>query len=266
MVLRGLWARLGYQGAAFVDMQLEITKELTNADFARFEREMLCNEIISLNQELELIKRERNDQIRRAETAQANLSQVIEAEERTFRALLSEREVAKRALERAEKGVQKVVVAKEKEAVRAEAMSEELQRLEKERIAAVLYAKTAEEKATIANITAKAATAVAVSAVQSHPPTPQSGFLTPRTPLLGERNSDRSGFTPRTPSLFDSTLDRGSPLTENWSMADEAILQSKIRERRLDAEESRLAAEATRLAQDRFKMKMERDRWSGMVS
>jgi len=51
MVLRALWARLGYQADSFVDMQMEIAKELAHADFARFEREMLCNEIISLKQE-----------------------------------------------------------------------------------------------------------------------------------------------------------------------------------------------------------------------
>jgi len=52
MVLRALWARLGYQADSFVDMQMEIAKELAHADFARFEREMLCNEIISLKQEV----------------------------------------------------------------------------------------------------------------------------------------------------------------------------------------------------------------------
>jgi hypothetical protein len=52
MVLRGLWARLGYQANSFVEMQLEITKELAHADFAKFEREMLCNEVISLRQEV----------------------------------------------------------------------------------------------------------------------------------------------------------------------------------------------------------------------
>ncbi|CAH7686489.1 hypothetical protein BY996DRAFT_7292807 [Phakopsora pachyrhizi] len=279
VVLRGLWARLGYQGSAFVDMQLEINKELDHADFARFEREMLCNEIISLRQELDVTCKERNEQTRRADTAQINLAQVIEAEERTFKTLLTEREVAKRALERAEKGVQKVVIAKEKEAVRAEAMSEELHRLEKERVAALLFAKTAEEQAAVANMTAKAAAAVAVSAVQS----PRSGgSITPRTPVCSDRgipspkindstnnnqslHSNRSyphNSTASTTSHLGISTSRLSKnnLSDAWSVTDEAILQSKIREKNLEEEEARLASEATKIAKDRIKLKMDQDR------
>ncbi|MBW0510985.1 hypothetical protein O181_050700 [Austropuccinia psidii MF-1] len=294
MVLRGLWARLGYQGNSFVDMQLEIAKELSRADFARFEREMLCNEVISLRNELDLLREDRNELIRRAESAQANLSQVLESEERTFKALVTEREIAKRAIERAEKGVQQVVVAKEKEAVRAEAMSEEIHRLEKERLAAVLYARTAEEQAALANITAKTAAAVAISAVQtSQPPTPRVGFAptTPKsprmpspglagrttthsqkpsnnpsqnhhhsnlanTPRLATASSPNHHSTsaPRTPHLNSASQPNNN---NTWTELDEAILQTKMRERRIEAEENRLAAEATKLAQERIKLRFD---------
>ncbi|OAV88692.1 hypothetical protein PTTG_07800 [Puccinia triticina 1-1 BBBD Race 1] len=294
MVLRALWARLGYQANSFVEMQVEIAKELVHADFAKFEREMLCNEVNSLRQELDLIRADRNEQIRKAEVAQAKLAEVIDSEQRTFHALVAEREIAKRAIEQAEKGVHQVVMAKEKEAVRAGAMSEEIHRLEKERLAAVLYARTAEEQAAMANITAKTAAAVAMSAVQnsqagtprvayaSSParspailplanpmnqphcvrPTTPSGSLhpnhrssTPRSGLAGSPHpvSPR----PRTPRL-SSPMARLS--TNNWSETDEAILQSKIRERTIEAEEDRLAAEVARLAEDRIKLRFDRDR------
>ncbi|KAA1088797.1 hypothetical protein PGTUg99_029902 [Puccinia graminis f. sp. tritici] len=294
MVLRGLWARLGYQANSFVEMQLEITKELVHADFAKFEREMLCNEVISLRQELEMIRVDRNEHIRRAEVAQAKLAQAIDSEERTFKALVAEREIAKRAIEQAEKGVQQVVIAKEKEAVRAGAMSEEIHRLEKERLAAVLYARTAEEQAAMANITAKTAAAVAMSAVQSQAGTPRVGFapspaarspatlpfatpicqphaVRPTTPT-GSLHPHHRSSTPRSSVLGSPhptsprphTPHLSSPMsrlnTKNWSETDEAILQSKIRERNIEAEENRLAAEVTRLAEDRIQLRFDRDR------
>lgn len=51
-LLKSLWAKIGYEGSAFSGMQVEISKELSRADFARFERQMLCNEILSLRQDV----------------------------------------------------------------------------------------------------------------------------------------------------------------------------------------------------------------------
>ncbi|POW12646.1 hypothetical protein PSTT_04307 [Puccinia striiformis] len=299
IILRGLWARLGYQANSFVEMQMEIAKELVHADFAKFEREMLCNEIISLRQELDLIRVDRNEQIRRAEVAQAKLGQAIDSEERTFKALVAEREIAKRAIDQAEKGVQQVVIAKEKEAVRAGAMCDEIHRLEKERLAAVLYARTAEEQAAMANITAKTAAAVAMSAVQnSQAGTPRVGFApspvrSPATFPLGHPTGQPHFVRPTTPSgslhphqnnnhNHCSSTPRssmaGSPhpvsprphtphlstpmsrLNTNWNGTDEAILQSKLRERTIEVEENRIAGEVARLAEDRLKLRFERDR------
>lgn len=219
----------------------------------------------------------------------------MESEQRTFKSLLAEREIAKRAIERAEKGVQQVVLAKEKEAVRTGAMSEEIHRLEKERLAAVLYARTAEEQAALANITAKTAAAVAMSAVQSSQAgTPRLGFVpsTPRSPIpslahstinpqpLVSRSTTPAGSyhhhhptTPRSSTIASPLSVPARPRTPHssastcavvndpgWTEIDEAILQSKIRERRLEAEENILAAEATKLAQDRLKLRFEQDR------
>jgi hypothetical protein len=344
MVLRGLWARLGYQANSFVEMQMEIAKELVHADFAKFEREMLCNEIISLRQEvfiyvnrytylifiipeisltrispklmlhfsfsgslwtrpkLELMRVDRNEQVRRAEVSQAKLAASIESEERTFKALVAEREIAKRAIEQAEKGVVRVVEAKEKEAARAGVMSEEIHRLEKERLAAVLYARTAEEQAAMANMTAKTAAAVAMSAVQnSQAGTPRGtpmcspatfpiphhtahhphNIIRPTTPsgsLHTASNSScsqhhhrsstpRSSFAdpisprPHTPHL-SSSMARLNMHPNGWSETDEAIIQSKIRERNLEAQENHIANEVARLAEDRIKLRFDRDRLS----
>ncbi|PLW21229.1 hypothetical protein PCANC_03663 [Puccinia coronata f. sp. avenae] len=302
MVLRGLWARLGYQANSFVEMQMEIAKELVHADFAKFEREMLCNEIISLRQELELMRVDRNEQVRRAEVSQAKLAASIESEERTFKALVAEREIAKRAIEQAEKGVVRVVEAKEKEAARAGVMSEEIHRLEKERLAAVLYARTAEEQAAMANMTAKTAAAVAMSAVQnSQAGTPRGtpmcspatfpiphhtahhphNIIRPTTPSgslhTASNNScsqhhhrsstPRSSFAdpisprPHTPHL-SSSMARLNMHPNGWSETDEAIIQSKIRERNLEAQENHIANEVARLAEDRIKLRFDRDRLS----
>jgi hypothetical protein len=51
-LLRDLWSHLGYNGDSFVEMQMEIGRELDRADFARFEREMLCNEVIGARAEV----------------------------------------------------------------------------------------------------------------------------------------------------------------------------------------------------------------------
>lgn len=281
-VLRGLWARLGYQSNSFVDMQLEISKELAHADFARFEREMLCNEIMSLRQEIDVIRVDRNEQARRAEAAQNELVHVIASEERTFKALVAEREISKRAIDQAEKGVNQVVIAKEKEALRAEAMSEEIHRLEKERLAAVLYARTAEEQAALANVTAKTAAAVAMTAVQSNqqslsprspslmPHAPSPRFSRPHTPSILHHHgrspsTSRSTLTespnvipsrPQTPHL-SSTM---AKINENWNQVDAAILASQLRERELEVQQSRLTAEANKLNQDRIKLRFDIDR------
>lgn len=51
-LLRDLWSHLGYTGDSFVEMQMEISRELDRADFARFEREMICNEVIGARTEV----------------------------------------------------------------------------------------------------------------------------------------------------------------------------------------------------------------------
>lgn len=240
--------------------------------------------------QLELLRVDRNEQKRRAEEMGAQLAIAIETEGRTFSALVAEREISKRALEQAERGVTRVVEAKEKEAVRAGLMGEEIQRLEKERLAAMLYARTAEEQAAMANQTAKTAAAVALSAVQAsntprvgfapepigspvHFPTPRSPHpnrpLSPASPAFHRPSPSSSSIAPpsrsQTPNL-SAQIARlncsSSPATprSSWSPNDEAILQSKIRERNLLQQESQLAADLARLAEDRIKLRLDNDR------
>jgi len=284
MVLRALWARLGYQADSFVDMQMEIAKELAHADFARFEREMLCNEIISLKQELELVRVDRNEQKRRAEERAGQLAIAIETEARTFEALVAEREISKRALEQAERGVTRVVEAKEKEAARAGRMGEEIHRLEKERLAAMLYARTAEEQAAMANRTAQTAAAVALSAVQAT--TPRVGFapepvfspahrhapLPPRSPhrpvspapspsaILPPSRS----HTPNLSAQMARLSSHGSPANNRGCDPNHhhhhPAIQNSLREHQLQQQESQLAADLARLAEDRIKLRLDSDR------
>ncbi|KAI9610043.1 hypothetical protein H4Q26_007037 [Puccinia striiformis f. sp. tritici PST-130] len=232
-------ARLGYQANSFVEMQMEIAKELVHADFAK------CPQ-------LDLIRVDRNEQIRRAEVAQAKLGQAIDSEERTFKALVAEREIAKRAIDQAEKGVQQV-----------------------ERLAAVLYARTAEEQAAMANITAKTAAAVAMSAVQnSQAGTPRVGFApspvrSPATFPLGHPTGQPHFVRPTTPSgslhphqnnNHNHCSSTPPGLTPTGMGPTKRSFQSKLRERTIEVEKNRIAGEVARLAEDRLKLRFERDR------
>ncbi|KAG0145977.1 hypothetical protein CROQUDRAFT_657906 [Cronartium quercuum f. sp. fusiforme G11] len=279
LLLKSIWSRMGYDGSAFTEMQKEIGKELARADFARFERQLLCNEILALKQENNLIRYERDEHLRRANKIQSNLSQVMAAEDRTFMTLMSERELAKNTIQNAQRGVEEVVMAKAQEVERSKAMSEELGRLEKERIAAMKYAKTAEEQAMLASIAAKAATAVAASAVQSNPSTPRPlSHLTPRLPTdrpLSSWGGPSTSYHPSTYATLSSLSHTssatpsgsyGSSKPSDWTLEDENDLKSKIHERKISSDQIRLLPDDRRSLQDRLNARMERERISSLPS
>ncbi|KAH9818504.1 hypothetical protein DFH28DRAFT_1080902 [Melampsora americana] len=237
-VLKSLWSKIGYEGSAFSGMQVEISKELSRADFARFERQML----------------------------------LIEAEDRTFKTLMSEREIAKSAIQSAQRGVEKIVLAKDKEIQRSKALNDELTRLDQERISAVRYAKNAEEQAVMANLTAKAATAVAVTAVQSHPNTPRvssynhpnltssSSWATPSgsyapSPSLSSRSPYPTHYNLQNSSSYHHGIESG------WSLDDERKLMEKIRERKL-ASQDRMISEERRSLNEKLYSRLEGERLS----
>ncbi|EGF99477.1 uncharacterized protein MELLADRAFT_112686 [Melampsora larici-populina 98AG31] len=228
-LLRSLWAKIGYEGSAFSGMQVEISKELSRADFARFERQML----------------------------------LIAAEDRTFKTLMSEREIAKNAIQSAQKGVEKIVLAKDKEVQKSKALNEELERLDQERISAFRYAKNAEEQAAIANLTAKAATAVAVSAVNSHPNTPRlSSYHNPNltssswaSPSASYAHS--SSLASRSPypnhSNIPSSSSYNTGVESGWSLDDEQKLIAKMKERKKE----KMISEERRALNERMYSRLE---------
>lgn len=269
-LLKHLWAKIGYEGSAFSGMQVEISKELSRADFARYERQMLCNEILRLRHENQTVRYERDELHKRAIINQSNLSKVIEAEDRTYKTLMTERENTTNAIESARRGVEKLALAKEKEAQKSKALSYELDRLEQERISAVRYAKNAEEQAAMANLTAKAATAVAVSAVSSHPNTPRlSSYnnqnLTNSSRVSPSLSHARSpSLTSRSPYPSHSTLPSSSSYINNsrvqpaWSLDDEMKLMEKIKEKNRISNE-KMYSEDKRSLNDMVYARLERE-------
>lgn len=161
---------------------------------------------------------------RRLGSTNNNLTEVVQAEERTFQALLGEREAAQRQLVElqarlleSEETAHAATIDAEKAAVKVSVLSQEIERLEHDRATAVIQQKRLEKRLQEFVATAKAA---------------------------GMRKSAPE---------FDTAI-------TGWTQADEDALAKKISERRLAAEEARLAVEEKRLAQEKVKMKMEKDR------
>ncbi|KAI9617601.1 hypothetical protein H4Q26_012900 [Puccinia striiformis f. sp. tritici PST-130] len=202
-LLRDLWSHLGYTGDSFVEMQMEISRELDRADFARFEREMICNEVIGARAEINMLREERTQLLKRLDLNRENISQLVDTEDRTYKTLMAERATS-------ENGAQE----------RIGSLSNELERAEKARIAAVLYAKGAEDRASAANATALAAVEVVNRQRETAPP--------PAPPVI-------------------STI----PF---WPAADDEALKNKLKERILAVEEEKLASQLASVKDEREKL------------
>ncbi|EGG00477.1 uncharacterized protein MELLADRAFT_67790 [Melampsora larici-populina 98AG31] len=221
LLLRELWANLGYEGHGFVEMQMEIARELERADFARFEREMLCNEVISCKTEINMLREERSQLLRRLDLNRENINQLMTTEERTYKTLIAEREASQVTMARFEQEAKEAIAARDVALGQAAMLQADLERAEKARIAAVLYAKGAEDRATTAACAAAAAAEVAT----------------------------RRATAPPTPAL---------PIY--WSVADDEALKTKLQERKLAVQEEKLLAEGKRLDEQLAKVKDEKEK------
>ncbi|MBW0474481.1 hypothetical protein O181_014196 [Austropuccinia psidii MF-1] len=233
-LLKDLWANLGYVGESFVEMQMEISRELDRADFGRFEREMLCNELIGARTEIHVLREERAHLLKRLELNRENIKQLMETEERTYNTLMSERAASESVIRCLEADIKDLKADKEAALTKVASLSSDLERAEKGRIAAVLYAKGAEDRAATATLIA-----AEVAANNRRIPT----TLSP------------SSFLPE-PPLPPPVL--GSSIPSFWTAADDEALKAKLKERTLAIEEEKLLAEGKRLESELAKVKDER--------
>ncbi|POW00865.1 hypothetical protein PSHT_12840 [Puccinia striiformis] len=182
------------------EMQMEISRELDRADFARFEREMICNEVIGARAEINI--------------------QLVDTEDRTYKTLMAERATSENVIRGLENENRDLKAERQGAQERIGSLSNELERAEKARIAAVLYAKGAEDRASAANATALAAVEVVNRQRETAPP--------PAPPVI-------------------STI----PF---WPAADDEALKNKLKERILAVEEEKLASQLASVKDEREKL------------
>ncbi|PLW49773.1 hypothetical protein PCASD_01601 [Puccinia coronata f. sp. avenae] len=221
-LLRDLWSHLGYTGESFVEMQMEISRELDRADFARFEREMICNEVIGARSEINMLREERTQLLKRLDLNRENINQLVETEERTYKTLMAERATSENVIRGLEAEIRDLKAERQGAQERIASLSNELERAEKARIAAVLYAKGAEDRASAANATALAAVEVANRQRETAPPPP------PPPPV--------------------------NPMVAFWPAADDEALKNKLKERILAVEEEKLASQLASVKDEREKL------------
>ncbi|KAH9448280.1 hypothetical protein Pst134EB_022267 [Puccinia striiformis f. sp. tritici] len=219
-LLRDLWSHLGYTGDSFVEMQMEISRELDRADFARFEREMICNEVIGARAEINMLREERTQLLKRLDLNRENISQLVDTEDRTYKTLMAERATSENVIRGLENENRDLKAERQGAQERIGSLSNELERAEKARIAAVLYAKGAEDRASAANATALAAVEVVNRQRETAPP--------PAPPVI-------------------STI----PF---WPAADDEALKNKLKERILAVEEEKLASQLASVKDEREKL------------
>jgi len=219
-LLRDLWSHLGYTGDSFVEMQMEIGRELDRADFARFEREMICNEVIGARTEINMLREERAQLLKRLDLNRENINQLVETEERTFKTLMAERATSENVIRGLENEIKGLKAERQGAQEKIASLSSDLERAEKARVAAVLYAKGAEDRAAAANATALAAVEVANRQRETAP-------------------------TPAPPA---------NPMASFWPAADDEALKNKLKERILAVEEEKLASQLASVKDEREKL------------
>ncbi|KAA1085840.1 hypothetical protein PGT21_021392 [Puccinia graminis f. sp. tritici] len=215
-LLRDLWSHLGYYGESFVEMQMEISRELDRADFARFEREMICNEVIGTRAEINMLRDERTQLLKRLDLNRENTCQLIETQERTYKTLMAERVTSANIIRGLENEIRDRNAANQGARDRIATLSNELERAEQTRIATVLCAKGAEERASVANATALAAVQVANQQRDHVPP------INPTTPSTAQGNE---------------------------------ALKNKLKEQILAVEEEKIASQLASVQEEREKLK-----------
>ncbi|WAQ91026.1 hypothetical protein PtA15_13A426 [Puccinia triticina] len=214
-LLRDLWSHLGYSGDSFVDMQMEISRELDQADFARFEREMICNEVIGARAEIHMLGEERTQLLKRLELNRENTCQLVETQERTYKTLMAERATSASVIRGLEKEIVDLKGEREDAQERIASLSNELERAGKNRIATMLHAKGAEDRASAATATALAALEMA--------------------------NHQRETAGPSKP-------------TTSWAAVDSDALKKKLKERILEVEEEKIASQLASVKEEREKL------------
>ncbi|CAH7667850.1 hypothetical protein BY996DRAFT_6812102 [Phakopsora pachyrhizi] len=170
LLLRDLWYDLGYRDENFVEMQMEISRELDKADFARFEREMICNDLINARSEVKMLREEREQLIQRLELNRQNIDQLMKTEEKTYQTLLTERSTSTNQISELNEQVQALMIDRDhwKEKFiklenqfksqtnswneRFNHLENQIQKEEKSKVALTLYLKSLEDRLRVDNI------------------------------------------------------------------------------------------------------------------
>lgn len=195
--------------------------------------------LTSSNPQLQGATVERNDLYGRMESMRSQMNDVMQAEDRTYNALVSERQAAQRSILEAEEVAHAASLEVEREANKVSLLSKE--------VAQYVYASAASgpELSRDGRLEHDRGTAIA------------------QAKRLELRLRDLLAATKPTGGLKDKDKDKKLSDTDSslgWTQADEDALAAKINERRLAAEEARLAAEEKRLQQEKAKMNLEKNR------
>ncbi|KAA1120199.1 hypothetical protein PGT21_037256 [Puccinia graminis f. sp. tritici] len=159
-------------------MQMEISCELDHADFARFEREILGNEVIGARAEINMLRDERTLLLKRLDLNRENITQLMETEEQTYKTLMVERATTEGMIRALKNKIRELKTEQHGAQGQITSLTNNMERAEKARVAAVLYAKGAEDRVVeVANRQKQAA---------SSPPAPPANPTIPFWPAADD--------------------------------------------------------------------------------
>lgn len=167
-----------------------------------------------------MLREERTQLLKRLDLNRENINQLVETEERTYKTLMAERATSENVIRGLENEIKDLKAEREGAQEKIASLSSDLERAEKARIAAVLYAKGAEDRAAAANATALAAVEVANRQKETAP-------------------------APAPPA---------NPMVTFWPAADDEALKNKLKERILAVEEEKLASQLASVKDEREKL------------